>query len=415
MIGEVNRSLRQIKRQAKQAERHQKLETELKDNLRRLHTIEAHSLEELRSEITRQRAQIQNEVAAAAAALGGSEADLGRAREELETGRRETDTARDEVGKLLGSRERLEAFLERSADLLDNLRSTLDRTRAENSSVASSRRGLDEAIAAAKLRLQELETHLEATRTEVAAAEEAHNRADEFRIEAESASAQFRQDLLRSISILTDGRNRLGDLERGSDRLAFSLDQLGHERQRLTDRRTELDTALKGATENSVTAARAADDLAARRRDLADERTRLREEAAAAKNESESLGHTLWELRHRLQGIERELARTRSHRRNSSRTCVAGDSVAGQLGDFLHPSSELAPILDRAWREWLELPVVRTRGLSADQLEAVSDLEGRIRLVAAGDPPERKVISDPERERRISSKVRESRPKISDG
>jgi chromosome segregation protein len=36
VIGEVTRSLRQIKRQAKQAERHQKLETELKDHLRRL-------------------------------------------------------------------------------------------------------------------------------------------------------------------------------------------------------------------------------------------------------------------------------------------------------------------------------------------------------------------------------------------
>ncbi len=386
VIGEVNRSLRQIKRQAKQAEVHQKLETDLKDRLRRLHTLEAHTLNVLRSDITRRRAQTQNEVAAAAAALGGSDADLGRAREELEGGRRETDAARDEVGALLASRERLEAFLERSADLLDNLRATLDRTRAENSSVASSRRGLDDSIAAAALRLKELEGILEQTRSQVAAAEEAHRAADSVRAEAETASGQSRQDLLRSISTLTDGRNRLGDLERGRDRLAFALDQLGHEKQRLTDRRAGLETSLREATERSRTAAHSADELATRRRDLADERTRLREEATAAKHESESLGHTLWELKHRLQGVERELARHAATAEQLAHL-VPSDAVAGQLGDYLHPSPELAPLLDRAWREWLELPVVRTRGLSTAELEAVSDLEGRIRLVAAGDPP----------------------------
>ncbi len=386
VIGEVNRSLRQIKRQAKQAERHQKLENDLKDHLQRLHTLEAHTLNGLRSDITRRRAQTQNEVAAAASALGGSDADLGREREELEAGRLETDAARDEVGTLIGSRERLEAFLERSADLLDNLRSTLDRTRTENSSVASSRRGLDDKIAAAGLRFKDLEGTFEAVCAEVAAAEEAYGEADGLRLEAETASGKFRQDLLRSISTLTDSRNRLGDLERGRDRLAFAVDQLGHEKQRLTDRRKELETALSEAAERSRGAAHDADELATRRRDLADERTRLREEATAAKHESESLGHTLWEIRHRLQGIERELARHAATAEQLAQL-VPSDSVAGQLGDYLHPSPELAPTLDRAWREWLELPVVRTRGLSSSELEAVADLEGRMRLVAAGDPP----------------------------
>jgi chromosome segregation protein len=388
VIGEVNRSLRQIKRQAKQAEAHQRLESDLKDRLRRLHTIEAHALNVLRSDITRRRAQTQNEVAAAAAALGGSDADLGRAREDLEAGRRETDAARDEVATLLGSRERLEAFLERSADLLDNLRATLDRTRAEASSVASSRRGLDDSITASGLRLEELAATLEAALAQVAAAQEKHAAADAVRAEAEIASGQLRQDLLRSISTLTDSRNRLGDLERGRDRLAFALDQLGHEKQRLTDRRKELEESLRGASERSRSAAQAADELAARRRQLADARTRLREEATAAKHESESLGHTLWELRHRLQGIAREMARHAATAEQLAQLVPSGE-VAGQLGDFLHPAPELAPLLDRAWKEWLELPVMRTRGPSPDELEAVSGLEGRIRLVAAGDPPPR--------------------------
>jgi len=144
VIGEVKRTLRQIKRQAKQAERHQKLETELRDHLRRLFTIDAHLLDAKRNDIQKRRAQAQNEVAAAAAALAGSDADLGRAREELETGRSETETAREEVATLLGSRERLEAFLERSADLLDNLRASLDHARNESATLKSSRGSLDD-------------------------------------------------------------------------------------------------------------------------------------------------------------------------------------------------------------------------------------------------------------------------------
>jgi chromosome segregation protein len=80
VIGEVKRTLRQIKRQAKQAERHQKLENELKDHLRRLFTIDAHLLDAQRRDVQKRRAHAENDAAAAAAALAGSDADLGRAR-----------------------------------------------------------------------------------------------------------------------------------------------------------------------------------------------------------------------------------------------------------------------------------------------------------------------------------------------
>ena len=235
VIGEVNRSLRQIKRQAKQAERHQKFETELKDHLRRLHTVEAHTLNVLRSDITRRRGQTQNEVAAAAAALGGSDADLGQARRSSEAGRRETDAARDEVGD--------PARLPRTSR---GLSGTLGRSTRQSARDPRPHpdRELDRWLRAAAVSMtaspppesasEELEHTLEEAGAQVAAAEEAHRGADSVRAEAETASGQFRQDLLRSISTLTDGRNRLGDLERGRDRLAFALDQLGHEKQRLS-------------------------------------------------------------------------------------------------------------------------------------------------------------------------------------
>jgi len=386
VIGEVDRTLRQIKRQAKQAERHQKLEIELKDRLRRLFTIEAHLLDGQRAEITQGRGLAQNEVAAAAAALGGSDADLGRARAALEAARTQTETARSEVATLLGSRERLEAFLERSADLLDNLRTSLNHTKTEATTLTSSRSALDLRTTDAGTRVDGLLVELEKVRAGLAKAEEENAAADARREKAEQATAQHRQDLLRTISTLTGSRNRLGDLDREQDRLTYALGQLDQDRKRLDARREELGISVREAADRSRSAADAAEKLGEGRRDLANERTRLREEAAAVKQEAESLGHALWELRHRLQGVERELARHAAAAEHLG-VLLPPEAMAGQLGDYLHPPAELAPLLDRAWREWLELPVVRTTRLSAEQLEQVAALEGRIRLVAAGDAP----------------------------
>jgi len=393
VIGEVNRSLRQIKRQARQAERHQKLESELKEILRRLFTIDAHRLDGQRKDITRRRAQTQNEVAAAAAALGGSDADLGRVREELEAARRETDAAREEVATLLGSRERLEAFLERSADMLDNLRASLDHAKTESATLTSTRGAVEERMAETNARREKLESELESIRADMERAKEAHGAAAARLQATEEAASRQRQDLLRTISTLTGSRNRLGDLERERDRLAYALGQLDQERERLETRHLKLGESAREAAECSGAAANAAEKVAARRRELADDRARLREQASSAKHEAEALGHTLWELRHRLQGVERELARQAAAAEHLSGV-IPTDLMAGQLGDYLHPPADLAPILDRTWREWLELPVVHTANLSSTQLEGLSELEGRIRLVATGNtPPPRKTVA----------------------
>jgi chromosome segregation protein len=395
VIGEVKRTLRQIKRQAKQAERHQKLENELKDHLRRLFTIDAHLLDAQRRDVQKRRAQAQNEVAAAAAALAGSDADLGRAREELESVRSETEDAREEVANLLGSKERLEAFLERSADLLDNLRASLDHTRNESATLQANRGSLDDRIADARLRAGTLQAELDTVRQGVAKADEAYQESDALRIDAEQEAAQQRQDLLRTISTLTASRNRLGDLERERDRLTYALGQLAQDRTRFGERHEELAGSVREAAEKSRGASQIAEELASRRRKLSDERARLRDEASRAKQEAESLGHTLWELRHRSQGVEREIARHAAAADQLANLAPA-EQMAGQLGDYLNPAAELAPVLDRVWREWLELPVIRSRTLSSEQIETLAGLEGRIRLVAASKAPPPPDLSMPD-------------------
>ncbi len=67
-------------------------------------------------------------------------------------------------------------------------------------------------------------------------------------------------------------------------------------------------------------------------------------------------------------------------RSNSRAFCPATPS-RGRSAIFSTPKTGLAPLLDRIWREWLELPVVALDTLTDDQLEAASELEGRLRLV----------------------------------
>lgn len=380
VIAEVERSLRQVKRQASAAKRFEKLQHELKDKLRRLHTIEAHTLNAQRGDIIQRRGLAQNEVAAAAAALGGADADLTAARKALEAGHAAVDTAQNEVAELTGSRERLEAFLERSADLVDNLTRSLERTKRERGAVESGRTALADRIAAATAQVRAREDEHASVRESVAVAAASHEEAERALADVETSVADRRQELLRTISGLTNARNRLGELHREQDRLEYTLDQRAAERDRLAARRTELDERARVSSAASKRATERVEALESRRSELIDERAALAEEATSVKHQSESLGHELWELRHTLQGVERDLAR---HTIDSEAlaTVVPAEAILGQVSDFLHPDHELAPTLDRVWSEWLELPVVDLSDLARGQIEAAADLEGRLRLV----------------------------------
>ncbi|MCU0304742.1 MAG: chromosome segregation protein SMC [Thermoanaerobaculales bacterium] len=386
VIAEVDRSLRQVKRQASAARRYETLQNELKDALRRLHTLEAHTLDEQRRAIVKRRGEAQNEVAAAAAALGGADADLSQARRELETCHAAVDAAQAEVAELTASRERLEAFLERSADLLDSLRASLERTRNDRGALESGRAALDGRADEAASQAAGRRAELEAVRASVEQAETAHRAAATALAEAETRATDDRQALLRAISGLTDGRNRLGELHREQDRLAYSLGQLEQERDRLAARRTELEQRARQSAEASSAAVAAVEAIEGRRAALVGERSAMAEAATSAKHEAESLGHELWELRHRLQGVERELAR-HSIDREQLASFLPAEAVKGQVSDYLDPAPGLAPLLDRIWQDWLELPVVSLAALDEGHLADAAELEGRLRLVLAGEVP----------------------------
>lgn len=386
VIAEVERALRQLRRQARQAERHAELESELKTVLRELHALDAAVLEARRQQLARRRGEGQNESAAAASALAGAEADLAEARAALEVQREEVEAARAEVSERLAASERLGSFLERSADLIESLRSGLAATRREAAGGSERSAGLDAEHRESEERLR----RAAAARTEVAAeldrARSALESARAVLEQAERDSGRLREELLRVISALTSGRNRLRDLEREQDRLAWAVTQLGQERERLAARRADADLRLSAAAEEARSAGERVAGLEAARGRTGEQRAALAAESAELRRRADGLSHREWELRHRLTGVEREIARHAAVVEQVAEV-LPEEAVLGVVSSFLHPAPAAAADLDRVWYEWLGLPVVRAEALEKRPEAGVWELEGRLRLAVAGAAP----------------------------
>ncbi len=388
IVGEVDRNLRQLRRQARQAERHRRLREELEGTLRRLLAHHARRVDRERRELIRQRGRAENETAAAAATLAGGEADLEDGRSALEARRGELEKVRAEITEMLGARERREAFVERSSDLIDSLRDSLERAHTDAAAFSSSRAEIAQRLTTAAARVHTLEEAQREVEGKVAEATAAEGDARQRLRAAERSTEERRQDLLRTISTLTSTRNQLSETERALDRLGYALTQLEQERVGLATRLEDIGERAESAAVAGREALAAADELGQRRQALAGQRAELVERGAACRSEEEELGRSLWELRHRLTGVERELARHGAAAEHLL-SALPRDAMAGQVSDYVRPSPGLAPLLDRVWREWLELPVVRVEGLTADQLTAVAEEEGRVRLVVATPAPTR--------------------------
>ncbi len=384
VIAEVDRSLRQLNRQARAAERHQKLESELNDRLLDLYRIQGRSLQDERESVARTLAQAENEAAATAAALASTESEVAQQRETVDQIRTERDAAREEVAALQSSCERRETFLSRSADLLDSLRGNLERLRNESRAVGESTSALDDRMASAKEQRDELQAMLAAARQQLEKASAAHHQRVAEGQQAEGTASERRQQLLRCISSLTESRNRLGDLERELDRLAYSRTSLNHERERVAGRYRESREQHEEARATAAVAAKRHEELEAQRRHLEEERSGKDSEIADADHRLERLGDELWNLRHTRDGAERELARTQAAVDQVS-AVLADEDVFGQVSDYVHPDAELAPVLDRVWRELLDLPVISVAASQSALAEVFARSDGRMRM-AVRDP-----------------------------
>jgi chromosome segregation protein len=379
VVAEVDRSLRQLRRQARAAERYKKLEAELNELLRDLYRSQAGALKQQREALGRTLAQAENESAATAAALASVESELTEQRELMERVRSDRDAAREEVAALQSSCERRETFLSRSADLLDNLRTALERLQTEARGVDESIGSLRDHVAAAEARRDELGDTLTIARQQAEVASEEHAKRLSEAQEAESLAGERRQQLLRCISSLTESRNRLGDLERELDRLSYSMTSLQHERERVATRYADANEQYEAARQKAASAAKHHQDLDARRHHLEHERNEVDDQIADVDHRLERLGDDQWNLRHTREGIERQLARTQAAV-DQVTAVLADEDVFGQVSDYLHPAPELAPVLDRVWRELLDLPVISVAASRSELVQRFATSDGRLRM-----------------------------------
>lgn len=387
VLDEVGRSLRQLKRQARQAEKYQLMQETLAEHLEKIYALDAEGVARTKDEVTRRRAQILNETAAAASALGGAEADLVAAKQRQAASREALEGLRAEISRLDASTEGLEAFLERSEDLLENLQDSVKRNGQDE-------RGVREELRTHEGRAGELSQHVESCvealkkgRLELGVATEKHQGIARQLEQGDSETSRLKSDLLRSISGLTSSRNRLSELEREKDRLNFSSSQLAAENSRLAERRQQIEVQHAEALKQSAETCRLSAELDEERAGLATRRNELRLNAQRFKESAEKFSDQAWEHRHRLTGIERELGRFHAALEKIAAALPEG-LVLGRLSDFLSPDVGAIAELDRIWSDRLDLPVLDGQKLDEETLGLFSAWEESSRFFLAVEDEE---------------------------
>lgn len=380
VLDEVERSLRQLKRQARQAEKFQTMREELSGKLERVFSLEAKSIGTEKDEINRLRAQTLNEVAAAASALGGAEADLVRFQQEREETRERLEETRADISRLDAAVEGLEAFLNRSEDLLQNLTDSIRHAGEDSSNVREQLRKLADRESQVQHELEVSLGELEKVGEEREAALKEHGEVRRRFETRETEMTRLRNDLLRGISSLTNSRNRLSELQREQDRVSYSLSQLEAESKKLGERQAEIEIRHSEVISEGTEVCRLVAELDQKRSELRNRRNNLRVEAQNSKKEAEELSNEAWENRHRLTGIERELSRFNEEIEKVSKLLPEGVFL-GRLADFLNPSPEWVGLIDRVWSDRLELPVLDGSLVDREILEVLGSSESQIKVL----------------------------------
>jgi len=379
ITSEVRRSLEQVRRQARRAERHHELRTQLVEVRGRLFAGRRDQIARTHAARAEELATLSLREAELAAALGQVEADVERRRRDLDAAReslaalRAQEAASDaaaqraEAEEAAARREHEEALGRSHAAVLDAQRLAA-RIEAEGGHEVTLVQAATEAA----------EVHA-AAQTQAVGAGTAQEAAETAARAAASRAEEARRALLTAVAAAGDSRNRV-------HRLEVELEQTGYQRTRLAAEQERLRTHLAQAARAEEEAAAAQAEAAAREREADHERQSLRgrRDARAARllelsAERDRAGHERWQAHHERDGVLRSLASARALPEALSRS-LADAELLGTVADFLDPQPEAARLLDRAYREILNLPVVATEDAAARLQAAPPRADGTIEL-----------------------------------
>jgi chromosome segregation protein len=386
VIGEVERALRSLKRQAGSARRYQEKEVEYRELLEKVllgrHALLSARLASLRAAIE----EAGGREAAAAAALHRDEAALAAAREHLETLAHALATRHQRAADLAATIEGRQEFLKANRQTLEEIgrRSAQDRELAGRREQEMA--GQEEALAALRQRRGDLAGERDLAARAVAD--------DELRIAAAQGSLQevaerhdaLRAELQAAAGGLQAARQRVQqaqiEMERGNFRrhhLEAELDRRTHEARQAAEALAIAQETMAGL--DAASAARAREQ----QRVAAELEQTLRREAEAAE-EKRAIEEELQAVRQR-QRLLAELSRAHAERRGALLAALAGAGVAAP-----HFLADAARVVE-GWERTLDVylggladAVVLARGSRA--LDLARALAGRSAAVLIEPAPD---------------------------
>ncbi len=404
IIGEVERALRSLKRQASAARRYESRKQEYSQLLDQVLQARWHALSERQSTCRESLAERTDSDAALVAEMHRLEAQLAERREEL-------DRLASRVAELHQRDAELAARIEGRQALRQGTRDTLDqigeRIAAGDAGAAERQRRAGENRAAIE-RLDEQRTELEAERLEAqqavlgdrdAISERSHGLG-----ETERQLATLREDLLQSVGRLnaarSDHHRQVVELEKASLRAQHLADEQEAHAEELAEAQAALESArlAVGGLEAEVEALREGRErLEAQLQGELDVETRVAQELQAARD-----GHD--QSRRRIELLEQlEAAHRRGREGLVQRLEALGYDETRFLGDVTSAPDGWGPAIDFYLAQLSEAVLVPT---GTDPLEVADALrESRtpaVLLAGLAEPIERSELDDPAVVGRIS-------------
>jgi chromosome segregation protein len=357
VAAEVKRALDAARRQARRAQRHLELRHELLTIRAALFAGRRGAA--LAAVAARQQALTEAAAAEAQAAAGQASADAA-----FESVRRELDASQERLADVRAMQAQADAMAQRreaeeeaarreateAISRRDAATAEAARLAAVGATHAEMGAPLAQAVEVAEAVFQEQE------RAALAAAEQTSATESATRA-AVAAAEDARRALLMAVAAATDARN-------GVHRLEIELEQAGYQQTRLAAEHERLHAHLaataaseQAAASEEAAAAQSAGRAAAERQALRSHHESLTVRAAELAAARDRSAHERWQAHHEREGLLRALANARALPQALARV-LPSTAVLGTVADFLAPPPEVARLLDRAYGDLLNLPVV---------------------------------------------------------
>ncbi len=384
ITSEVRRTLEQVRRQARRAERHRELRTELV-------TVRGRLFAGRREQGQRLLVARQEELGTLSLHEAGLAATLAQIEAEAERRRRELDAARETLAGARAQEAASDAASQRAEAEEEAARREQDEAAARRQAAVSEAQrlafrlqgeaGQEQILAQAAVAAAQVHGEADAAARQAAEAQAAAETASRT---ASAQAEEARGALLAAVAAAAEGRNRAHRIEVELEQTGYQRTRLAAEQERLSAHLAQAARAEEEATARHAEAATREGAADAARQELRSRRDALVARSLAASTARDRAGHERWQAHHERDGVVRALASARALPDALAKS-LPDEELLGAVADFLDPGPDAAQLLDRAYREILNLPVVAGEATVARLLGQPPRVDGTVEVVVRGE------------------------------